>query len=135
MSICTRYLRVFAANARVASVGPNPVACSLIRTTFDAHNATRHAAPYRSFHVSLAQSRATPTDLGESDRQTVKHASQPPLSSEHSTGKKRFADFDLAGKAYVVTGGAQGLGLALAEALAEAGGKGTCARNNDPTRT
>ena len=39
-------------------------------------------------------------------------------------GTKRFADFDLAGKAFVVTGGARGLGLAMAEALVEAGGKG-----------
>lgn len=38
-------------------------------------------------------------------------------------GTKRFADFDLAGKTFVVTGGARGLGLALAEALVEAGGK------------
>ncbi|KAH6630750.1 hypothetical protein B0J18DRAFT_475689 [Chaetomium sp. MPI-SDFR-AT-0129] len=38
-------------------------------------------------------------------------------------GAKRFADFDLAGKVFIVTGGAQGLGLAMAEALVEAGGK------------
>ncbi|KAM0251929.1 hypothetical protein ACHAQJ_007944 [Trichoderma viride] len=41
-------------------------------------------------------------------------------------GAKRFADFDLAGKAFIVTGGARGLGLALAEALVEAGGKVYC---------
>ncbi|KAL3961077.1 hypothetical protein ACCO45_006194 [Purpureocillium lilacinum] len=40
-------------------------------------------------------------------------------------GNKRFADFDLAGKTFIVTGGARGLGLALAEALVEAGGRGT----------
>lgn len=39
-------------------------------------------------------------------------------------GSKRFGDFDLAGKVFVVTGGARGLGLALAEALIEAGGRG-----------
>ncbi|KAK8869319.1 D-arabinitol 2-dehydrogenase [Apiospora arundinis] len=39
---------------------------------------------------------------------------------------KRFADFDLAGKVYVVTGGARGLGLTLAEALVEAGGRVYC---------
>lgn len=33
--------------------------------------------------------------------------------------------FDLSGKVFVVTGGGRGLGLTLAEALAEAGGSGT----------
>jgi hypothetical protein len=46
------------------------------------------------------------------------------LAKETEVGTKRFADFDLAGKTFVVTGGARGLGLALAEALVEAGGKG-----------
>lgn len=36
----------------------------------------------------------------------------------------RFREFDLNGKVFVVTGGARGLGLALAEALIEAGGIG-----------
>jgi NAD(P)-dependent dehydrogenase (short-subunit alcohol dehydrogenase family) len=35
-----------------------------------------------------------------------------------------FKEFDLRGKVFVVTGGARGLGLAMAEALVEAGGKG-----------
>ncbi|CAM1503247.1 Fc.00g080230.m01.CDS01 [Cosmosporella sp. VM-42] len=43
-----------------------------------------------------------------------------------NVGRKRFAEFDLAGKIFVVTGGAQGLGLALAEGLVEAGGKVYC---------
>ncbi len=46
------------------------------------------------------------------------------LPKDAKVGTKRFSDFDLAGKAFVVTGGARGLGLALAEALVEAGGKG-----------
>jgi hypothetical protein len=36
----------------------------------------------------------------------------------------RFREFDLEGKVFVVTGGARGLGLVLAEALIEAGGQG-----------
>lgn len=39
--------------------------------------------------------------------------------------RKRFSKFDVAGKVFIVTGGAQGLGLTLAEALVEAGAKGT----------
>lgn len=46
------------------------------------------------------------------------------LPRETAFGGKRFADFDLAGKTFIVTGGARGLGLALAEALVEAGGRG-----------
>ncbi|KAM0250088.1 hypothetical protein ACHAP5_002403 [Fusarium lateritium] len=48
------------------------------------------------------------------------------LARETNVGRQRFADFDLAGKVFVVTGGAQGLGLALAESLVEAGGKVYC---------
>lgn len=42
-----------------------------------------------------------------------------------NVGRKRFGDYDVAGKVFIVTGGAQGLGLTMAEALVEAGGKGT----------
>ncbi|KAJ6789473.1 hypothetical protein PWT90_00274 [Aphanocladium album] len=49
-----------------------------------------------------------------------------PVSREAPVGSKRFADFDLRGKAFIVTGGARGLGLAVAEALVEAGGKVYC---------
>lgn len=48
----------------------------------------------------------------------------PGLEKGAEIGNKRFADFDLAGKTFVVTGGARGLGLSLAEARVEAGGKG-----------
>ena len=36
----------------------------------------------------------------------------------------RFREFNLAGKVHIITGGAQGLGLSLAEALVEAGSTG-----------
>ncbi|KAL2153851.1 hypothetical protein VTH82DRAFT_2527 [Thermothelomyces myriococcoides] len=42
---------------------------------------------------------------------------------DENIGRKRFGDFNVTGKAFIVTGGAQGLGLAMAEALVEAGGK------------
>ncbi|KFY22406.1 hypothetical protein V493_06619 [Pseudogymnoascus sp. VKM F-4281 (FW-2241)] len=40
--------------------------------------------------------------------------------------QQRFKEFDLRGKVFIVTGGARGLGLAMAEALVEAGGKVHC---------
>lgn len=40
------------------------------------------------------------------------------------THKQRFREFDLQDKVYMITGGAQGLGLSLAEALLEAGAIG-----------
>jgi len=39
---------------------------------------------------------------------------------------KRFREFDMEGRVYAVTGGARGLGLAMAEALIEAGAKLYC---------
>ncbi|KAL2285049.1 hypothetical protein FJTKL_08573 [Diaporthe vaccinii] len=41
-------------------------------------------------------------------------------------GRKQFADYDLTGRVFIATGGAQGLGLSMAEALADAGGKVYC---------
>lgn len=38
----------------------------------------------------------------------------------------RFSEFDLEGRVYAITGGGRGLGLSMAEALIEAGAKGTC---------
>ncbi|QIW95661.1 hypothetical protein AMS68_001179 [Peltaster fructicola] len=46
---------------------------------------------------------------------------------EHdSDSSRRFREFELDGRVYVVTGGARGLGLTLAEALVEAGGSVYC---------
>jgi len=52
---------------------------------------------------------------------------QERLPSETETNThQRFREFDLQGKVFIVTGGARGLGLAMAEALVEAGAQVHC---------
>jgi D-arabinitol 2-dehydrogenase len=51
---------------------------------------------------------------------------QVPYEKEEKVGDKRFSQFDLDGKVFVVTGGGGGLGLCMAEGLVEAGGKVHC---------
>ncbi|RYN76943.1 hypothetical protein AA0119_g8427 [Alternaria tenuissima] len=51
---------------------------------------------------------------------------QVPYEKAESVGEKRFSQFDLDGKVFVVTGGGRGLGLCMAEGLVEAGGKVYC---------
>ena len=82
--------------------------------------------------VLIAQDRVLTSPLLANQRQyTEAHSVNGELSVQRGglprgaeVGSKRFGDFDLAGKVFVVTGGARGLGLALAEALVEAGGRG-----------
>ncbi|KAF2994408.1 hypothetical protein E8E13_003153 [Curvularia kusanoi] len=45
------------------------------------------------------------------------------LASQEDTPYEKFKQFDIGGKVFVVTGGGQGLGLSIAEGLAEAGGE------------
>ncbi|KAI1391651.1 NAD(P)-binding protein [Hypoxylon trugodes] len=94
-------------------------------------------AQLRNVHSSTPAAAApTPTALAEFGRKT-NTIPKPPESRENpavgiapspneNIGQRRLADFDLSGRVFIVTGGARGLGLSLAEALAETGGKVYC---------
>lgn len=47
---------------------------------------------------------------------------KPP--GDFKVGGKRFDDFDIEGHVFIITGASRGLGLSMAEAVGEAGGKG-----------
>ncbi|KAK3362519.1 short-chain dehydrogenase [Lasiosphaeria hispida] len=79
------------------------------------------ASPARALHTTNSL-QAKPTN--PPPRENPAHRVGP--RGHENVGRKRFADFDLAGRVFIVTGGAQGLGLAMAEAVVEAGGKVYC---------
>ncbi|KZL83406.1 short-chain dehydrogenase [Colletotrichum incanum] len=76
--------------------------------------------PLHSTHRQYVEEKPTTID----PRKNAATEIVPPR--ETNFGKAQFADFNLKGRAFIVTGGAQGLGLSIAEALAEAGGKVYC---------
>ncbi|KAK8059329.1 hypothetical protein PG996_009259 [Apiospora saccharicola] len=78
---------------------------------------TFHASPLSNKDLAKQKTKTRKKE------KTVKPGEESPASRENIGAKKGLADFELTGKVFVVTGGGQGLGLALAEALVEAGGK------------
>lgn len=91
------------------------VAGGLSRASSQCLLSSPRSKPKYALHLASISNSIRRMSLGQGDAKFPK---------EFEVGSKRFADFDLAGRTYVVTGGAQGLGLALAEGLVEAGGKG-----------
>ena len=99
--------------------------------SFPAVDVSHHAILSPRHHLHLAP--PIHRSFSQSPFLTMPHAAatdpiREKLPSQNSNSqdeyKQRFREFDLAGKVYVVTGGAQGLGLSLAEALVEAGSTG-----------
>ncbi|KAF6829555.1 short chain dehydrogenase [Colletotrichum plurivorum] len=89
--------------------------------------ATRIPNAVRPFHSAQHQRNAKPRN--PEPREHPAHELKPPR--DFNFGKSPFADFSLKGRVFIVTGGAQGLGLSLAEALVEAGGKVYCLDRQD----
>lgn len=110
MSICPKVIRGIAGARRLASLSLPA------RTTY----AVSRSIPAMRLHVSAPASLAKPTN--PDPRENPAHELAP--KGDVNVGRKRFADFDIAGRVFIVTGGARGLGLTLAEGLVEAGGKG-----------
>nr|KAK5449243.1 hypothetical protein LTR18_002332 [Exophiala xenobiotica] len=60
------------------------------------------------------------------DQPSQASAKIPTKLPDPNQNPKRFSEFDLQGKVFIVTGGGRGLGLSLAESLVEAGGQVYC---------
>ncbi|KAK0718973.1 hypothetical protein B0T21DRAFT_454113 [Apiosordaria backusii] len=109
----TRALRFASRQARL---------CQNVTRSNPVNRLTTPTTTLRLLHTSPPLLTTKPQNPNPIHNQT--HSPKP--SPTENIGRKRFSDFDLAGKVYIVTGGAQGLGLTLAEALVEAGGKVYC---------
>lgn len=86
-------------------------------------------APHSLFFSSTRLYSTSKSSFSPQDIHNVNHSpdhiqsKMPPkdlLRNNH-----RFGEFDLEGRVYAITGGGRGLGLSMAEALIEAGAKGT----------
>ncbi|KAK7984091.1 NAD(P)-binding protein [Apiospora arundinis] len=106
------------------------VQCAL--NTFSASTTGAASAPllvqqqYATIHSSHTRpaNPVTPKPMNPDPRENPMVGIAP--SKEVNVAQRRIADFNLTGRVFVVTGGGRGLGLSLAEGLAEAGGYVYC---------
>ena len=108
------------------------------RPSFRAASALKNiATPFISRPAALSSRFPAIIDANASRRGVATDAKDVPQHTKVAETVKKLEDqlkevppthtrnlFDLSGKVYVVTGGGRGLGLVLAEALAEAGAAG-----------
>jgi hypothetical protein len=94
---------------------------TLSQTLFQAARSFKPSPALRQLtRLSYSTTPTTPTNHGANHIQTR----IPPKETISKNGH-RFKEFDLNDRVYAITGGGRGLGLAMAEALMEAGAKGT----------
>ncbi|TDZ24744.1 L-xylulose reductase [Colletotrichum orbiculare MAFF 240422] len=103
--------RLAASSARSAAISARTTGISFVRPIHSTQNG-KFAKP-----------------VNPEPRENPAHDIKP--SRDMNFGRGMFADFTLKGRTFIVTGGAQGLGLAFAEALVEAGGKVYCLDRQD----
>lgn len=115
-------------------------------------NLYRSTISNRASHHTTKNSRFVPISRPDSEAQSEKSPKEThePLRAQESQkttrrdevlpkqgpesnnlAKQTFTKFDLSNGVYIVTGGARGLGLAMAESLAEAGGEVYCFDRNE----
>lgn len=87
---------------------------------------SRVLAPARSKFPSVAISYSLSTRLHSTGPGPYSPIQTKLASVKGSKNGNRFKEFDLEDRVYAITGGARGLGLAMAEALLEAGAKVYC---------
>lgn len=73
---------------------------------------------------SMSRSRPSKILLQQRGLATHRDATykQTPYEKRENVGDRKYSQFDVGGKVFVVTGGGQGLGFSIAEGLVEAGG-------------
>ncbi|KAK0258120.1 hypothetical protein LTS09_006860 [Friedmanniomyces endolithicus] len=108
LQVFARLARPTNAGYQIARLGPSAILCSRYNPT--------------STRCLATTSTETTTSLAKYPTAIAQRL--PDSEAQHSP--HRLREFELNGRVYVVTGGAQGLGLTLAEALVEAGGKVYC---------
>ncbi|KAJ3554087.1 hypothetical protein NPX13_g10712 [Xylaria arbuscula] len=97
-----------------------PASCALIAQRRLLHSSKQGMASAAAATTAAAHPAPVPPEPRENPALGLRP------SREENVGAKRLADFDLEGGVFIVTGGARGLGLCLAEGLVEAGGNVYC---------
>jgi NAD(P)-dependent dehydrogenase (short-subunit alcohol dehydrogenase family) len=80
----------------------------------------------RRLALAPAQRPQPLTSISPLQRRFAHSEERAPYERAEPVGNRKFSQFDVGGKVFIVTGGGRGLGLCMAEGLVEAGGKVHC---------